>query len=137
LLIKGDLRKLGFAFDSQEFLVDLTLISSFYFLYLDWRFEAYIYTTTFEKLVGQRGGGDNEVQLQEIINIANHIGQKIDENEAMLIVSKLYGGTATFNEGKIGSWKKYFLPRHKVAFKNIPGANEILVELGYEKDFDW
>jgi len=73
--------------------------------------------------------------LNEIIAIARHLGQQINRQEAMCIADQLFGGTATFHEGKIGSWKKYFKERHKIAFKKIAG--QLLIDLGYEKDFDW
>jgi hypothetical protein len=41
----------------------------------------------------------------------------------------------TFRKGVSGEWKKYFTKEHKVLFKDVAG--KILIDLGYEKDFDW
>ncbi|WP_342045381.1 sulfotransferase domain-containing protein [Bacillus sp. OTU530] len=41
----------------------------------------------------------------------------------------------TFRKGKIGSWKEEFTEAHKEAFKKVAG--KFLIELGYEKDYDW
>lgn len=41
----------------------------------------------------------------------------------------------TFREGGTNKWKKYFNGEHKRVFKEIAG--ELLIELGYEKDFNW
>ncbi len=103
--------------------------------YLNWKNRRFIYTTYFEKLVGPHGGGSIQDQLTEIINIANHIKIRLSLSEAQEIADSLFGGSGTFHEGKIGSWKKYFNEEHKKAFKEIAG--QCLIDLGYEKDFDW
>ncbi len=110
-------------------------ISSFYNLFLPWQLVPNIYTTTFEKLVGPQGGGTLEEQLNEIIAIANHMGTKMDQTQALEISNNLFGESITFREGKIGSWKKYFLERHKDAFKKVAG--QLLIDLGYEKNLNW
>jgi len=41
----------------------------------------------------------------------------------------------TFRTGKTGEWKKYFKEEHKKIFKEVAG--QLLIDLGYEKTFDW
>ncbi len=41
----------------------------------------------------------------------------------------------TFRQGKSGSWREYFTEEHKRLFKDIAG--DILIQLGYENDYDW
>jgi len=41
----------------------------------------------------------------------------------------------TFRTGKISTWKQYFSIKNKELFKNYAG--DILIELGYERDFNW
>jgi hypothetical protein len=41
----------------------------------------------------------------------------------------------TFRKGKIGSWKEEFNEEIKEDFKRIAG--DLLIELGYEKDYNW
>lgn len=103
--------------------------------YLPWAKENFVYTTTFEKLVGSRGGGNDYLQFKELQNIAKHIGLKPNTDKLKVISSKLFGYTFTFKKGLVGSWKKYFNKKHKNAFKKIAG--QLLIDLGYEQDFNW
>lgn len=41
----------------------------------------------------------------------------------------------TFRSGKMGEWRDQFTDDHKRLFKEVAG--EILIHLGYEKDYDW
>lgn len=41
----------------------------------------------------------------------------------------------TFREGKIGSWKTIFTKYHKKIMKQVAG--QLLIDLGYENDFNW
>lgn len=110
-------------------------IDSFYQAYLPWTQQPFVYTTYFEKLVGPNGGGSAEEQIIEIINITNHIGIELTKNEAQRIADSLFGNTGTFHEGRIGSWKNYFKQEHINTFKQVAG--QLLIDLGYEKDFNW
>ena len=103
--------------------------------FLGWMGERSNYTTYFEKLVGTKGGGSAEEQMKELSNIAQHLDIPHDEQGLARVVEKLFGKSATFREGKIGSWKASFHDEHKRAFKSIAG--DLLIDLGYEKDFDW
>ncbi len=42
---------------------------------------------------------------------------------------------STARKGIIGDWKNYFNDNHKKKFKEIAG--DLLIELGYEKDYNW
>ena len=44
-------------------------------------------------------------------------------------------GSPTFRRGKIGGWRDEFSPENKRIFKEIAG--DLLIRLGYEKDYDW
>lgn len=112
-------------------------IVGFYKLYLPWMKAPGFHTVRFERLVGAKGGGSEKVQLEEINAIARHIGVKLSDQKIIEIRDKLFGGSITFREGSIDGWKKHFTPEMKQAFKNTPGANELLVQLGYEKDSNW
>jgi sulfotransferase 6B1 len=41
----------------------------------------------------------------------------------------------TFRSGRTGEWTKHFTDEHKKIFKNVAG--DLLIELGYEKGYDW
>lgn len=109
-------------------------IQNFYASYLPWAKEPFVYATTFEKLVGPKGGGSQEVQLNEIVNIAHHIGLSITRADAQRIANDLFGSAGTFRAGQIGSWKEHFSAKDKQAFKDL---GSFLVDLGYEESLDW
>lgn len=97
----------------------------------------FVYTVHFEKLVGAEGGGTKEAQLQELVNIANHLNISLTEEKIEFITNQLFGvpGEKTFRSGKIQSWKKHFKPQHVAAFKKK--FNNELILLGYENDDKW
>ena len=41
----------------------------------------------------------------------------------------------TFRSGKVGDWQKHFTEEHKRMFKDVAG--DLLIHLGYERDFTW
>lgn len=110
-------------------------INVYYQCRLGWYNCEHIYSTTFEKLVGSKGGGSDEQQQIEIFNIANHLGIKLSSTQIAELSRNLFGGTGTFNKGQIGNWKNYFNQEHIDYFKKVAGS--LLIELGYEKDFNW
>lgn len=115
-------------------------VEQLYRLFMPWMNHKQVYIATFEKLVGPQGGGSLELQLQEIKNIAKHMGKNITDEVAKEISKKIFGYTEgfdsrTFFEGQIGSWKKYFTDKHKREFKEVAG--QLLIDLGYEKDLNW
>jgi len=89
----------------------------------------------FEDLIGSKGNGSDEMQRETIQRIANHLGVSLTEAEITSITQQLFGGTATFHEGKIGSWKDYFTPEHKDLCKKHAGR--LLIQLKYENSLDW
>ena len=96
-----------------------------------------VHVIRFEDLIGQAGGGSKEKQVYEIQKIAQHLDINLSIEQATDIAYRLFGGTFTFREGQIGSWKKYFTPEIKQVFKNTPGGLDLLIQLGYEKDNNW
>ena len=42
---------------------------------------------------------------------------------------------STARKGVVGDWKNYFTEAHKKRFKDVAG--DVLVSLGYEKDYNW
>lgn len=106
---------------------------------LPWMFleKPEVYTARYENLVGPKGGGSREAQVDELTAIAKFLNIKISKRKILAIADSLYGkpGEATFNTGKIGTWKKYFNEEHKDHFKEVFGDELIL--LGYENDYEW
>ncbi len=112
-------------------------ICDFYKSYLSFMESKNCLTVRFENLVGSKGGGSDELQRAEIKKIAEHVGVTLDDVKIASIANDLFGGSSTFREGKIDGWKKYFTPAMKAAFKAVPGADALLVALGYETDVNW
>jgi len=104
-------------------------LSSCYQEYLSWQQYPFVYVTSYEKLVGPKGGGSKEAQIQEVINIASHVRNPLDYNTADQIADRLYGGTQTFQNGKIDDWKLKFNDTVKIAFEKKEDG--LLKFLGY------
>lgn len=102
---------------------------------MPWLSQPLNYTTYFEKLVGVAGGGSHEAQMQELMNIGDHLELAFDHRDIKRIPGQLFGNTATFRRGLIGSWRNSFAEEHKAAFKEVAG--QLLIDLGYEKNLDW
>jgi len=112
-------------------------IVGFYKMYLSWMQAKNFYTVRFENLVGSQGGGSDSLQKAEIMTIASHIGYALTDEKLTHVAKNLFGGSVTFRDGKIDGWKKYFSADMKAAFKQVPGANQLLIDLGYESTTDW
>lgn len=110
-------------------------ITNFYHEFLPWKDMPDVYALRFEDLVGPEGGGTEEAQARVISDIAQHVGIAMTQDRVKEITYRLFGHRWTFREGKVGSWKKYFTPEHKQAFKQVAG--QLLIDLGYEKDLNW
>ncbi len=110
---------------------------NFYALYLPFMQTKNCLTVQFENLVGAKGGGSDELQVNEVKKIVDHLGIKLSVEKMKILMHDLFGDSATFHQGTIDGWKKYFTPVIKEAFKKVKGANEFLVALGYEKKLDW
>jgi hypothetical protein len=107
--------------------------------HLTWFFQdpSFVYSARFENLVGNQGGGSRARQLDELRNITDFINYTITDHDLGHKTQNLYGkpGEGTFRKGKIGEWKKYFLPYHKELFKEFFGLE--IIQMGYENDFNW
>ncbi len=90
----------------------------------------------YEDLVGPRGGGSKERQIAAIQKIGVRIGIFLTDEQAGEVGETIYGGTLTFRDGHIGSWKKHFTEEHKQLFKRT-SMNQFLIHLGYETDSNW
>lgn len=95
-------------------------------------------SVNFEQLVGNRGGGSDELRWKTIRAILKHLECEMSDDEMYKLFSyeALNPNKAhTFRKGQIGGWKEAFNEEHKEAFKYIAG--DLLIELGYERDHHW
>lgn len=89
----------------------------------------------FEDLVGEKGGGDNELQIRTILAIADRLEYPLDTRQIEKITEELFGNDAgpkvsvTFRDGQIGTWKKYFTKEHTEIF--IEKMGDLQLRLGY------
>ncbi len=102
---------------------------------LDWAALPFVRTITFEKLVGERGGGTRDDQIATLRAITDHLHIRHGRGDLERIADGMFGGTHTFHKGQIGRWRDEFREEHKAAFKAVAGP--LLIELGYEKDDGW
>ena len=109
-------------------------LNDFYDLYLDWCSYPNVYMVKFENLVGPKGGGSIKRQLEEIKKIADFLKVDLDRNAITKISRQVWSGTATFS-GQTSNWKNYFTEDHERLFKEVAG--QLLINLGYEQDFNW
>ncbi len=110
-------------------------VSDFYSRYQGWMSHPNVYTVHFERLVGEQGGGSREAQIEELTNIVKYLEIDLPDERITSIADTLFGRSRTFRSGQIGSWKTHFTPEQKELFKKI--AEQLLIDLGYEKDFNW
>ncbi len=127
-------KEFGFAHDAID---SMKSIKDFYDLYLEWKEYQDVCIVQFESLVGEQGGGTFGAQFNEIKKVCNFLNVKFNDAMVNSIARELWGGTASFTPkgDKIHCWKHYFNNKHKRLFKEVAG--ELLIDLGYEKDFDW
>lgn len=128
LIVNPDLSMNGnyiFIFDTQ-----LTIRCA-----LQWMTNPTVLVCRFEDLVGEKGRGCRIRQIEAISTLSNHLRCSLSQEKIEDIADRLFGDTATFRTGQIGSWRQTFTPLHKELFKARMGKE--LIELGYEKDNEW
>ena len=112
-----------------------------FYRWLGWINEPTVLTIKFEDLVGKRGGGYEETRIKTIQEITNYLDinlslEEICTNFDSQIMNPEESHTfRKGKKGKLGGWTKVFKPEHKHAFKQVAG--KLLIDLGYEKSFDW
>lgn len=72
----------------------------------EWEEKEHVLVVRFENLIGEKGGGSKETQLDTIREIIEFIGGSTNHKKPEDIAEHLFGGTHTFRKGKIGTWKK-------------------------------
>jgi hypothetical protein len=104
--------------------------------YIPWLDDPSTLVVRFEDLVGPRGGGVSEKQLDEIKRIGDFVERPLSRERAQRIAQKMYSkGSLTYRKGIVGDWRNHFTEDHQRVFKEVAG--DILIRLGYEKDTDW
>lgn len=112
-------------------------VTGFFQMYLPWLSSKNFMTVKFEDLVGSKGGGSDELQNQTIKDMSTHVRANLSDDAIHKVQQELFGDSGTFRKGLIGSWKEHFTQEMKAAFKKVPDACKLLIDLGYEKDANW
>jgi len=114
--------------------------------YLGWLDQPAVMTIHFEDLIHDRTGTLNRI-IDHFLPRPPLKGRpklkgkpKLMGKPRQLILEALESSinpkrSPTFRSGKTGEWKKYFTDEHRKIFKEVAG--DLLVRLGYEKDYDW
>lgn len=84
----------------------------------------------FEDLVGERGGGDKNKQIQLVKNLIIFLEVEVEEKKIEYIAGKIFSPkSSTFNKGTIGGWRTIFNTNHQKMFMDT--GTEILDIYGY------
>ncbi|MEO1377896.1 MAG: sulfotransferase domain-containing protein [Cyanobacteria bacterium J06635_10] len=106
-----------------------------------WIYDPNCLAVKFEDLVGERGGGSEETRLHMVEKIMDFLevqlpAEQIKSQFASYVMNPKESHTfVKGGKGSIGGWQAVFQENHKQEFKKVAG--DLLIELGYEKDFDW
>lgn len=104
--------------------------------YLGWLNSPVSVVLDFSKLMGFHGGAaTDEDALSEMRKIAQALHITTTDKALEKIYRDSFGTGWNFFKGKVNTWKEYFNEEHKLAVKEEIG--DLLIQLGYEKDFNW
>ncbi|MEU4550793.1 hypothetical protein EV382_6121 [Micromonospora violae] len=83
---------------------------------------------SYEDLVGERGGGSRQRQIEAVDRLLHHVGSNADAEE---VAGKVYDqGSWSFFRGTTGTWRERFTKRNEARFTELFG--DILEQYGYE-----
>lgn len=89
----------------------------------------------FEDLIGPRGGGAREAQVDALDDIYAHIGLEMSgENVRETAQELFYTASPTFRKGLIGQWKERMSPDVKKLIRQELG--DVIREFGYERNVE-
>lgn len=100
--------------------------------YLDWLDCPHVLSMCFTDLINKQMETLNRI----IVHFENHAGCPSFTNTPEALAEYIHPEfSGTFSTGTTGKWKSCFTPEHKKAFKDVAG--DLLIRLGYEKNYDW
>jgi len=104
--------------------------------YMGWLHSSSCCTLDFAKLMGAHGGAATDADaLGEMRKIAKTLELEVSDDYLEEVYRKHFGQDVCFFRGKVGSWRDYFTEQHKRVVKKEIG--ELLIQLGYEKNYNW
>lgn len=117
----------------QDAKVEFPNIAERFAPYLGWLNRDEVLSLQFEDLINDR--------TSALTSIADHYLARVPVSASRdVILESLESSinperSPTFRSGKTGEWRKYFTEEHIRNFKDVAGS--LLLQLGYERDFDW
>jgi hypothetical protein len=98
--------------------------------FVEWMKEPNTLLIRFEDLIGTAGQGNHDRQIQTLQAICQHLGFDKTLNELETVADRVFDrSSATFKEGQIGTWKRYFKPAHHALMNKL--LDERAEQLGY------
>lgn len=104
--------------------------------FLGWFKDKTCLVVKFEELIGDAGGGSDQLRNETIDKILDYLSVNLSKSAIVSLRKSLFSPNAkTFRKGQIGDWKNHFNEENKKIFKIHAG--QLLLDMGYEKDFNW
>lgn len=99
--------------------------------YSQWLTQSNCLTIKYEDLIGEKGGGNRDIQKSTIKSIAAFLNIKITDLQIEKIAFKIYSRKSpTFRRGQISDWKNYFNSNHIKTIKE--SSSNIFSTYGYK-----
>jgi hypothetical protein len=101
--------------------------------YLKWLDCVEVLNIHFEDLINDRAAALSRIMDHLLARVPLQASREwiLDSLESSINPKR----SPTFRSGKTGEWKKHFTEEHKKLFKDVAG--DLLIRLGYEKNYDW
>jgi hypothetical protein len=117
----------------QDAKVEFPNIADRFAPYLGWLDRDEVLSLQFEDLINDRASGLTRIMEHFLARVPLTTPRPVilDFLESSINPRR----SPTFRSGKTGEWRKYFTEEHTTIFKDVAGG--LLLQLGYEKDFDW
>jgi hypothetical protein len=101
--------------------------------YLGWVKDGAGLVVKFEDLVGERGGGTDQAQMETVTKISKYLGLGLSRQKLIALCGNLFWTKArTFRKGQIGTWRQHFRPAHMKAFRDVVGT--VMEDFGYGEE---
>ncbi|SDI13056.1 sulfotransferase domain-containing protein [Alteribacillus bidgolensis] len=110
-------------------------INSWYRNFIEWKYADHVLPITYESLVKSK-----QSQRKVLAEIIRYLEIENNPERINLLIKNMQENvdpikSVTFRKGQSGNWKEEFDEKIKKHFKRVAG--KLLIELGYEKDYNW
>lgn len=102
--------------------------------YLGWLDHPEVLSQRYEDYISNREQAIGEA-VDHFLKRVNTLRTSRDELIRIVEQNIVPEKSPTFRSGKTGEWQKYYNEEHKALFN--AAAGDILIKLGYEKDYNW